>query len=786
MTRRYPYLHTVLPLFGLLVLLFALAAPASAAVPGLPMMAAGEAAPAAEQPLVVILAPGSLSAEEQARLLAGLSNASGRPLEIRELADVALGASAGTAGASPSGPMASALMHQMAGFENQAQRFRDNFLAALQALPRLPEVGELLAQRLSAGEATLERNGPHRLLLFLLLLPVAFVVEGLLLRLLLGPADRPVAPPASFSQHLGHALLRLLTRLLGLGVFLLVIVGAGTLIPSHGPAASRTVALYALIAIVHVRLIAILARFLLAPGQPALRLVPFTDAAARGLYRGLLGLTLVTAPLHYAIQMLGQLGLAPELERLLALLQGTLGMALFLLLAWHFRAPIAALCAGSGEVDSWRTRLRRQVAPHWFWILAPYVMAIWMSAMYTRMTSAEQGRITLATAGSMLILIFLFLGMAAAERLIHEYFQTRHARRHPGESVPPSYQGLERAIQRVVRFALVLAAIIGVARLWGLDPLSMSAVGVGERVLDTLVQVGVTVLLAYLLWVVIKHALDRYFGDPEAERAALAHPGEGEGGGAGATRLHTLVPLLRKFLFVAVLVVAALQVLSALGINIAPLLAGAGVVGLALGFGAQTLVKDIISGLFFLLDDAFRLGEYVDIGTVKGTVEKISIRSLRLRHHNGPLHTIPYGQISRLTNHSRDWVIVKFEIRVPFETDINKVRKIIKKIGQELQQDPELGPNLLEPLKSQGVHHMDDSALVIRCKFTAIPGQQFMIHREAFVRIQKAFKENGIPFAPRRVLVESIATSATSAQAAAAGGILDSAVAGPEGNRQRA
>jgi len=213
---------------------------------------------------------------------------------------------------------------------------------------------------------------------------------------------------------------------------------------------------------------------------------------------------------------------------------------------------------------------------------------------------------------------------------------------------------------------------------------------------------------------------------------------------------------------------AVLISLSALGVNIGPLIAGAGVIGLAIGFGAQTLVRDIVSGLFYLIDDAFRVGEYVVIDQIRGTVEKISIRSFQLRHHNGPVHTIPYGEIRTLTNWSRDWAIMKFELRIPFETDIEKVRKIIKKIGQDLMEDPVFGPLLLAPLKSQGVNRMDDSALIIRCKFTAVPGQQYLIRREAFTRIQRTFEEQGIHFAPRRVLVEATTPKQAIEAAAAA------------------
>jgi len=205
-----------------------------------------------------------------------------------------------------------------------------------------------------------------------------------------------------------------------------------------------------------------------------------------------------------------------------------------------------------------------------------------------------------------------------------------------------------------------------------------------------------------------------------------------------------------------------------LGVDIGPLIAGAGVIGIAIGFGAQTLVKDIISGVFFLADDAFRVGEYIDVGEVMGTVEHISIRSLRLRHHRGPVHTIPFGEISHLTNFSRDWAIMKIEFRLPFDADLEKVRKIIKKVGQTLLADPVHGPNFLQPVKSQGVHRMDDSAFIIRVKFMTKPGEQFTLRREVFSGIQAAFAKAGIKFAPRRVIVESSAALEEAVAGAAA------------------
>jgi small-conductance mechanosensitive channel len=140
---------------------------------------------------------------------------------------------------------------------------------------------------------------------------------------------------------------------------------------------------------------------------------------------------------------------------------------------------------------------------------------------------------------------------------------------------------------------------------------------------------------------------------------------------------------------------------------------------------------------------------------------------MRLRHHNGPVHTIPYNRISTLTNFSRDWVIMKFELRIPFEENVEKVRKLIKKVGQKLLEDPEHGPEFLEPLKSQGVNRMDDSAFVVRCKFSTKPGKQWAIRRIAYAAIQDAFAEAGIKFAPKRVVVETVTSGAAAAGAAA-------------------
>jgi small-conductance mechanosensitive channel len=200
-------------------------------------------------------------------------------------------------------------------------------------------------------------------------------------------------------------------------------------------------------------------------------------------------------------------------------------------------------------------------------------------------------------------------------------------------------------------------------------------------------------------------------------------------------------------------VIVVLITLRAVGINIGPLLAGAGILGLAIGFGSQTLVKDILSGVFFLMDDAFRVGDYIETAGTKGMVEHISLRSLRLRHPRGMVYTIPFGDMGSVQNFSRDYIITKLDVRVRYDADIDKIRKIVKKISQELEQDEENGQLLLSKIKSQGVREMDDSAMILRVKFKTKPGDQFIIRREVYRRIQERFRAEGIEFAHRNVTV---------------------------------
>ena len=196
--------------------------------------------------------------------------------------------------------------------------------------------------------------------------------------------------------------------------------------------------------------------------------------------------------------------------------------------------------------------------------------------------------------------------------------------------------------------------------------------------------------------------------------------------------------------------------MSELGVNITPLIAAASVFGLALSFGSQTLVRDIVSGIFYLADDAFRVGEYIDCGKAKGTVEGFTLRSIKLRHQNGQVFTIPFGQLGQITNFSRDWTTMKFNLRFARNTDVEKLRKTVKKVGLAMMEEPEFKDEFLQPLKLQGVADVLDNALVMRFKFTVKPNIPTVIQREAMKRLFRAFQTAGIEFASATVSVQTV------------------------------
>jgi len=487
-------------------------------------------------------------------------------------------------------------------------------------------------------------------------------------------------------------------------------------------------------------------RFITAPYEPHLRLIHVDDWTARYLYRNLALALGIWGFLGFIIPFLATHGVQVAELRLGFWL--TLAVySIYMYSVWRARPGLRMMMRGDNDDTT--------PGEETFIRIYPYIgmVLIFLNWLLIEMLVAKKlfhlidGRETL----TLMLLLFAPTFDTAVRGIVRRM------------TPPPTGEGLvahaahQRAKRSYIRIGRVLATvlvILTIAWLWEIDLTNIAAAGVGFRIAGRLIEGVMIALAGYLIWELTSLWINRKLA---AERTAMGFDSEDEGlgdeGGTGVSRLATVLPLLLGVLKVTIAVIFGLIIVGNFGIDTTPLLAGAGIVGLAIGFGAQKLVADIVSGIFFLVDDAFRAGEYLDVDGTMGTVEQISVRSMQLRHHKGAVHTIPYGEIPKITNFSRDWVIMKLKFTVPFDTDPNKVKKIFKKIGAEMMAVPEYADDFLQPFKSQGVFDFDDVGMIIRGKFMAKPGKQFVLRKEVYNRVIKAFEEAGISFARREVRV---------------------------------
>lgn len=679
---------------------------------------------------IVITLPAQLTAEEREILVNALDRLQ-RPLVIE-------GANSATAVPSDTGEAITGSM--------------DRLDAALAASGEIPGLVERWWSNLSLDET----GAPP--LVVLAAIVVALVTGALcswgLDRLLGRWRSKCIeATPGRFSGRFGYASAWVGLELIEIAAFAAGALFVGWLLMPANEAARLALAV-AVAAVVKGRLLLIVARFIFAPHRPTLRLVAMPDTDAQRVWRWILVITVTIVAVYAIRDLIVSSGASGASVAFLGLVSAAIAAAMRLVAIFAVRVPIRGLILRTYSPPESEPRTPiRLAADLWHVIFAVLIVCDFAGTVYNELT-ATGTRLASVSVGSFFVLALIPFLIGGYNALIDDAFL--------GQPEEGKRAGLAGAGRAFGQGAILIAVFVFLARAWGADPFAGADAAIASRISHAILQIGAAFLLGWTIWQGFKLALDRYAaedGDGTISEDGMGKPG---------SRLATVLPVLRGFVFIAIVAIAAMTALSAVGIDIGPLLAGAGILGLAVGFGAQTLVKDIITGLFYLAEDAFRRGEYIETKAGKGVVEKISLRSVQLRHHNGPLHTIPFGSMGNITNHSRDWVRVKFQIRVPFDTDLNRLRKAIKSVGQEMQEDPVLGPLFLEPIKSQGAVSTDDSGFMTSVKFMCRPGQQFAIRREAYARIQKAFAANGIEFASRRVTVDSEFEGAAAEAAAAA------------------
>jgi small conductance mechanosensitive channel len=284
-------------------------------------------------------------------------------------------------------------------------------------------------------------------------------------------------------------------------------------------------------------------------------------------------------------------------------------------------------------------------------------------------------------------------------------------------------------LHAVMRIALAIGFIELLGRIWGVSLFEFAQRNaLGKAISDSLSSIGLILLVTWLLWVVMDTAIQE----------ALKPPTNGRSSHQPSTRVKTILPLLRNAMKIILVVICTITTMANLGINVAPLLAGAGVVGLAIGFGSQQLVQDVITGLFIIIEDTISIGDWVvlDSGHA-GTVESLTIRTLRLRDGKGFVHSVPFGQIKAVTNQSRQFAYAFFSFQFTYDTDVDAATSLIREAGQSITDDLLLSGKLQGPLEVFGLDRMDMNGIVITAQFRTSSGGQYAVSRAFNDRLKR-------------------------------------------------
>jgi small-conductance mechanosensitive channel len=571
---------------------------------------------------------------------------------------------------------------------------------------------------------------------FLLVFGIAAAAEWLLRRLIARlPSHRPVRRGDGLPLRAGLALLGLFFDLLPILCF--AVAAYAVLSLTLAPYTEERSTLSILIAAtVELRALLVFARAVLLSRAGDLVPLPLDEESRNYLYiwiKRFAGWTIYGHAIPAAAWWLGVPGPLYALMLKLAALVLAILAVVFVL---QNRAPVAGWIAGpAGEPGApsaagWR-RLRRSLGEIWHVFVILYIVGIY--AIYALHIEGGFTYVLRATALTLLVIV--------AARFIVRFIREMSRR---GFAVAPDLRArfptLEQRTNRYLPLLTGLSAILvylfaalAILQAWNVRSFAWFGTGLGRHITEDALAVGAVLAAAIAAWELLSSAI---------EHRIKAMDGAGA---ARRTRLRTLLPLLRTTMLVAIIVMAGLIILEQLGIDITPLLAGASIAGLAIGFGSQALVKDIITGLFILAEDQIAVGDIVDLGQDHaGVVEAITVRTIRLRDLGGVVHMVPFSAVTTVKNLTKDFAYFVARITVAYGEDIDRVIAILRAVGDELMADEALRPLILDPFDYQGVDSLGDHSVVLLVRIRTVPGQQWKVGR-AFNRLVKlAFEKHGV------------------------------------------
>jgi small conductance mechanosensitive channel len=481
--------------------------------------------------------------------------------------------------------------------------------------------------------------------------------------------------------------------------------------------------------------IGVLARLVLAPYAPHLRPVALPDGMAAYLYIWTLRLSAVGVTGFVISKTAIPLGAGFVGARALEIAAAGVMAGLLLILVTQLRVPVRTALRGAASAGPAGALLRR-IADLWNLLASLYVLV----GFGIFVSGAQDGFLFLlrATAITLAAIAVAIILQHLANRLLDQLF-------HVDADLERRFPGLRKrtdlyrpALKRTVDIVLLLLAAIVVFEGWNAGVISALEAETRSAILCSAGTIAAVLLICVAAWEFTASTIARVLQGTNPDGT----PRE------ASSRTKTLLPLLRRAILVALVIFGGLIVLSEIGIDIAPLLAGAGVVGLAIGFGSQALVRDVITGLFILIEDTVSVGDVVTAGGHTGVVEDLSIRTIRLRDVEGSVHIVPFGDVTTVVNLTKDFSYALLDIGVAYREDTDRVADLITEVAAEMQADPDWSPKLLDGIEILGVNELADSAVIIRARIKTRPVQQWGVKREMLRRVKKRFDAEGveIPF----------------------------------------
>ena len=566
-----------------------------------------------------------------------------------------------------------------------------------------------------------------------------YLVAWLVFRLLVQPRRTALAA-RSYGRFAGIAIRFALLLLDAIPIAFFALTAYPVLTVVDPNEESRLVALAWINASIIVRIALAAGRFLLSPDTRSLRLVHADDETAQYLQIWLRRITGTAVFGYFGLQSAQLLGLKQALYQPLLHVLGLLVFVLLFIFVMQNRATIGMMI--QGRIDEGRTRsmlssLRIRLSRIWHLVAATYLVLL-----YGVWAIGIPNGFTYILRSTVLTLVVLAVTQGLLS-LLDTLFRRGLSLR---SDLNKRFPGLEKRVnryfpvmQKSINAGLYLVAAFTLLEVWGVDTYAWITSGPGSVLSSAVAHIIGIIVVSLLLWETVSSVIERYLGETDVQ--------------VTSARTRTLLNVARNALLVVITIVSSLMVLSELGVNIAPLLAGAGVIGLAVGFGAQRLVQDVITGVFILFQDLMSVGDVVKLGDTAGLVESLSIRTVRLRDLSGTVHTIPFSAITTVSNLTEDFSYYVFDVGIAYREDVDAVIDLLRQIGSELREDKKIGPLLLDNIEIFGVDAFGDSAVVIKGRLKTLPIQQWTVGR-AFNRLLKIrFDEAGIeiPF-PHRTL----------------------------------